>query len=152
VDPESQEAFHRFGVPKITDFGVAKRMDDFDHYRRGDVVGTPSYMAPEQANGQAEDVGPATDVYALGAILYEMLTGRLPFVSKTLTELLKQVSSEPPEPVRRLRKQVPRDLEAICLKCLNKDPRNRYRSALSLAEDLKRFLDGQPVRARPQNL
>ena len=147
-DAESQESDHLYGVPKVTDFGVAKRMDDFDHYRRGDLVGTPSYMAPEQANGQAEEVGPATDIYGLGAILYEMLTGRPPFAANSVTELLKQVSSVPPTPPRKLRKRLPRDLEAICLKCLNKDPSSRYRSALALANDLKRFLDGEPVRAR----
>ena len=144
------EALQLYGVPKITDFGLAKRIDD-DHapHRAGEVSGTPLYMAPEQAKGQVEDIGPATDIYALGTILYELLTGRTPFASSSLSDLIGQVVSTPPTPPRQLRRQIPKDLEAICLRCLEKDPRRRYRTAQALADDARRFLQGEPVRARP---
>src|SRR5262249_41797427 len=130
-----------------TDFGLAKKLDEAGQTASGAVMGTPSYMAPEQAQGKG--VGPLADVYALGAILYECLTGRPPFRAATLMDTLIQVVSEEPVPPRRLNAKVPRDLENVCLKCLHKVPSKRYASARKLAEDLKRFLDGEEVRARP---
>jgi serine/threonine protein kinase len=138
------------GVPKITDFGLAKQLDsDTDHTRTGAILGTPSYMAPEQAAGKMRDVGPAADVYALGAILYEMLTGRPPFRGETPIETIHQVRSDEPVPPTRLQPRLPRDVEVICLKCLEKEPRKRYLAALDLAEDLRRFQEGRPITARP---
>ncbi len=137
------------GEPKIADFGLAKRLDaDSGQTRTGAVVGTPSYMAPEQAGGQTRRVGPAVDVYALGAILYELLTGRPPFRGDSVLETLQRVVAEEPVPPGRLRK-VPADLETICLKCLQKDPARRYAGAGDLADDLRRFQQGEPIRARP---
>jgi len=141
---------HGFGQPKITDFGLAKQLDaDAMQTRSGDIVGTPSYMAPEQARGRAGVIGPATDVYALGAILYEMLTGRPPFRAETLWDTLEQVVAQEPLPPRQLHPKVPRDLETICLKCLHKEPARRYVRAADLAEDLRRFLAREPITARP---
>jgi WD40 repeat protein len=138
------------GTPRVTDFGLAKRLDvDAGPTRTGAVVGTPSYMAPEQARGDARQVGPAADIHALGAILYELLTGRPPFQGATPLDIVRQVlDSEPVQPAR-LYPGLPRDLETICLMCLRKEPDRRYASALELAEDLRRFLAGEPVRARP---
>jgi eukaryotic-like serine/threonine-protein kinase len=135
---------------KITDFGLAKRVDD-DSGRTidGSVMGTPSYMAPEQARGELKAVGPLADVWALGAILYELLTGRSPFKGSTVLDTLEQVRANDPVPVRQLQPKVPPDLETICLKCLQKDPRRRYPSAVALADDLKRFRAGRPILARP---
>jgi serine/threonine protein kinase len=136
------------GAPKITDFGLARKLDGVSKgTQTGAVVGTPSYMAPEQARG--EPVGPATDVYALGAILYEMLTGRPPFLGHDTFAVLAGVLHEEVVPVRRLQPALPRDLETICLKCLRKEPGTRYASALELAEDLRRFQQGEPILARP---
>ncbi len=136
--------------PKITDFGLAKQMgSQTGQTQSGDVLGTPSYMAPEQAEGRIHDIGPATDVYALGAILYELVTGRPPFKGTTLLETLEQVRIQEPVAPRQMHQHAPRDLETITLKCLQKDPHKRYGSALELAEDLRRFQDGEPIKARP---
>jgi WD40 repeat protein len=137
------------GEPRVTDFGLAKRLDA-SHARTqtGQVLGTPSYMAPEQAAGKARAVGPATDVWGLGAILYECLAGVPPFRGETPLATLELVKNQEPVPPSRLRK-VPRDLETVCLKCLRKDPAQRYASALGLADDLRRFLDDRPFLARP---
>jgi WD40 repeat protein/tRNA A-37 threonylcarbamoyl transferase component Bud32 len=135
--------------PKVTDFGLAKRLDEVGQTRPGSVMGSPSYMPPEQAEGRVGDVGPCSDVYALGAVLYECLTGRPPFRAASIVETLLLVSQHDPVPPRELQPQIPRDLETVCLKCLQKEPHKRYASARELADDLKRFLDGKPVVARP---
>jgi WD40 repeat protein/predicted Ser/Thr protein kinase len=137
------------GTPKITDFGLAKKLDDSaGPTRSGAILGTPSYMAPEQAGGKPGDVGPATDGYALGAVLYELLTGRPPFRAATPMDTILQVLNDDPAPPRQLQSKTPRDLETICLKCLRKEPKKRYASAEALADDLRRFLDGRPITAR----
>lgn len=137
------------GTPKIADFGLAKRLDiDQGYTQTGAVMGSPSYMAPEQAEGRVRDLGPATDLYALGAILYEMLTGRPPFVGSSILDTLEQVRHHDPAPPRFLHPAVPRDLELICLKCLEKSPRDRYASAAALARDLEHFLAGEPISVR----
>jgi eukaryotic-like serine/threonine-protein kinase len=138
------------GTPKISDFGLAKLLDAEGGQTAPDaVLGTPSYMAPEQAEGKAKEVGPQVDVYALGAILYQALTGRPPFKGATKMETLDQVRTLEPVPPTRLRREVPRDLEAICLKCLEKAPGDRYGSGGALAEDLERWLGALPTLARP---
>jgi WD40 repeat protein len=137
------------GTPKITDFGLAKKLDEAGRTATGAVLGTPSYMAPEQAGGDGKRIGPAADVYALGAILYETLTGRPPFRAATPLDTILQVVSAEPVPPRQLQPSLPRDLETICLKCLSKEPRKRYSAAADLADDLHRFLAGEPIRARP---
>src|SRR5262249_10582348 len=137
--------------PMITDFGLAKVQAEGGPgpTQTGIIVGTPAYMAPEQAAGVSRDVGPASDVYALGAILYEALTGRPPFLADTALEVLLLVRTEEPVPPSRLRPKLPRDLQTICLKCLEKDARKRYATAQALADDLRRCLEGEPVSARP---
>ncbi|HWY86803.1 MAG TPA: protein kinase, partial [Gemmataceae bacterium] len=136
-------------IPKISDFGLAKHHDqDSRLTKTGFVMGTPSYMAPEQVRGRNDQVGPPSDGYALGAILYELLTGRPPFQAPTSLEVMNQVTDLDPVPPSRLLPQVPRDLEVICLKCLEKDPTRRYAGCRALADDLRRFLDGEPIQAR----
>jgi hypothetical protein len=138
------------GTPKITDFGLAKKLDEAAALTQsGAVMGTPSYMAPEQALGKIRDLGPAADIYALGALLYEMLTGRPPFKGATAMDTMLQVTSDEPVPPSRLQSRVPADLETICLKCLEKTPARRYASAQALADDLHRFLNGESIQARP---
>jgi WD40 repeat protein len=137
------------GQPQVTDFGLAKRIaSETGRTQSGAIVGTPGYMAPEQAVGQNRRLTTAADVYGLGAVLYEVLTGRPPFKGETPLETLQQVLTQEPLPPARLRPGVPRDLEVICLKSLRKEPERRYESALALAEDLERYLSGEAIRAR----
>jgi WD40 repeat protein len=142
--------------PRITDFGLAKRLDDhqlstIDHplTLTGQVLGSPNFMAPEQAGGHAKAIGPPSDVYSLGALLYHLLTRQPPFQADTLTTLLKQVVEAEPVPPHLLNPNIPRDLETICLKCLEKEVPRRYSTARELAEELDRFLEDKPIRARP---
>lgn len=142
MDPE--------GRPRITDFGLAKRLHAADTLTAtGAVMGSPSYMSPEQAQGRNDLVGPASDVYSLGAVLYEILTGRPPFLGDSPMATMNKVMNEEPPRLRSSRSTTPTDLETICLKCLEKDPSRRYPTARALAEDLARFLAGDPVQARP---
>ncbi len=137
------------GTPKITDFGLAKKLDEAGLSLSGAVMGTPSYMAPEQASGQVRAIDARTDVYALGAVLYECLTGRPPFRAATAMDTLMQVLQNEPVPPGRLAARCPRELETICLKCLEKQQDKRYDTAVSLAEDLRRFQSGESIAARP---
>src|SRR5262249_20791129 len=136
-------------IPRLTDFGLAKSVAGQAETKTRELLGTPLYMAPEQAECRHADVGPATDVYALGALLYEMLTGQPPLRGDTDWDTLQQIVSAEPVPPRRLRPELARDLETVCLKCLEKEPARRYASAEALANDLRRFLRGEPVQARP---
>jgi serine/threonine protein kinase len=141
------------GVAKVADFGLAKLLDvEQGLTHTGAVLGSPSYMAPEQAAGKVRAIGPATDVYALGAILYELLTGRPPFLGASFLETLDQVRTHDPAPPQTLQPKVSDDLAAICLKCLEKDPARRYPSAAALAHDLDRFLRGEAISARKTTL
>ncbi len=138
------------GTPKIADFGLARHFDGGPALTlSGTRMGTPSYMAPEQVIGKAGTIGPPADIYALGALLYEMITGRPPFRGETAAETERQAVHDEPVPPSRLNTKVPRDLETICLKCLSKEPRRRYPSAAALADDLRRFGQGRPIQARP---
>lgn len=140
----------REGTPKISDFGLARSIANGPEFTlTGARLGTPSYMAPEQAMGRTSAIGPAVDIYALGAVLYELLTGRPPFDGQSAAETVQRVTTDELAPPSRLNSRVPRDLETICLKCLQKNPSRRYASAQGLADDLHRFLDGKPVLARP---
>jgi serine/threonine-protein kinase len=137
-------------VPKIADFGLAKSLEDESvHTQTGTIVGTPSYMSPEQAGGKTKEIGPPTDIYALGAILYDLLTGRPPFRGTSMWDTVAQVKTQEPVAPRQLQPRIPVDLETICLKCLQKEPGKRYATAAELAEDLRRFLAGEPIIARP---
>jgi serine/threonine protein kinase/Tfp pilus assembly protein PilF len=148
ADPAESQAADL--IPKVTDFGLAKRLETpGGQSASGQLLGTPSYMAPEQARGDNQLVGPLADVWALGATLYELLTGRPPFLGASWMETLGQVLSQEPVPPRRLQPGVPRDLQTICLKCLHKEPARRYGSAAALAKDLERFLADEPIKARP---
>jgi serine/threonine protein kinase len=139
-----------FILPKITDFGMAKRLEPGEHRTQGGLLwGTPSYMAPEHASPGHGPITASVDIYGLGALLYEMLTGRPPFQGATPLSTLEQVASQEPPAPSRLQRHIPRDLETICHKCLQKEPAKRYPSAEALAEDLHRFLCGQPIVARP---
>jgi serine/threonine protein kinase len=138
------------GTPKVSDFGLSKRLDANESVTgTGAGMGTPSYVAPEQASGATQAATPLADIYSLGAILYECLTGRPPFRAATAAQTLRQVLEEEPVPPRRLNPALPRDLETISLKCLRKEPGQRYASAAALADDLKRFQAGEPIVARP---
>jgi WD40 repeat protein len=156
TDSQSAICNLQSAIPKITDFGLAK-FHSLEpgatalqyQTQSGAIVGTPRYMAPEQAVGSSQTVGPPADIHALGAILYEVLTGRPPFVADTVLDTLEQVRSFEPVPPRRLRPRLPRDLETICLRCLQKEPGKRFTSAGELGQDLRRLLAGEPIRARP---
>jgi len=138
------------GTPKVTDFGLVKRVEKgSDLTQSGAIVGTPSYMAPEQADRKGKTVGPAADVYALGAILYRLIAGRPPFHASTPLDTVLQVVSDDPVPPSHLQSMTPKDLETICLKCLRKEPEKRYACVRALADDLNRFLRGEPIQARP---
>jgi WD40 repeat protein/serine/threonine protein kinase len=152
TDAEVRAGALPWSTPKITDFGLAKDLGDTSGRGAtlsGSILGTPNYMAPEQAAGKIKEIGPLCDVYGLGAILYELLTGRPPFKGETPWDTVNQVITEDPLPPSRLSRRLPRDLETICLKCLRKEPGKRYASAQELADDLGRFLRNEPIMARP---
>jgi tetratricopeptide (TPR) repeat protein len=137
-------------MPKIADFGLAKRVDDESgNTQSGSIMGTPCYMAPEQAQGQNRQVGPSADIYALGSIFYDLLVGRPPFKANNPLDTIRQVIGQDPVPPRQLEPRVPLDLETICLKCLEKDPARRFTTAADLADDLRLYLEGRPIHSRP---
>ena len=137
------------GNPRVTDFGLAKRVaDDGGLTATGQVMGTPGFMAPEQATGQVDRIGKSVDVYALGAVLYATLTGRPPFQADNSLDTLRQVLEQDPVPPRQLNASIPRDLETICLKCIQKNPEARYATVSELAQDLERYLNDEPIHAR----
>jgi serine/threonine protein kinase len=140
------------GVLKVTDFGLARLADQSSRTLQGAIMGTPRYMAPEQAFGQTDRIGPAADIFSLGVVLYELLTGQTPFAGATTFEILDRLRTEEPAPPGRVRPGIPRDLDAVCLRCLRKEPGDRYPSAEALADDLRRFQDGVPVQTRPRGL
>ncbi|MDB6079607.1 MAG: hypothetical protein JWO82_3354 [Akkermansiaceae bacterium] len=142
------------GVARLTDFGVARLIEtsQAEMTRTGQVLGTPAYMAPEQAVGRRGDIGPAADVYGLGAVLYHGLSGRAPFVADSVAAILHQVVHADPIPLRRLNASLPRDLETVCLRCLDKEPARRLGGALALVKELDRFLSGKPVLSQPPTL
>jgi tRNA A-37 threonylcarbamoyl transferase component Bud32 len=145
--------FANDGTPKITDFGLAKLLetdpdDPQDATRSGEPIGTPRYMSPEQTGMKSASIGPTTDIYALGTLLYECLTGQVPFVSSSVIETMNKIRHDEPVSPRRLQPTIPRDLETICLHCLHKQPDRRYASAQALADDLRHFLQGEPIMAR----
>ena len=148
------DATWKQAAPKVADFGIARPLGEPDASATSLAWpwGTPSYMAPEQIAADRAVLGPAADVYALGAILYELLTGRPPFQGTSTLETLDQVRSRNPVPPRRMNPKIPRDLETIALKCLEKNPSRRYCTAEMLADDLNRFLEGRPIKARPVSL
>src|SRR5262245_35410782 len=143
----------REGRPHVTDFGLAKKLEGNGTLSvSGSIVGTPQYMSPEQASGSRQAITTATDVYGLGALLYAALTAQPPFQSDSVLETLEQVRETAPTPPSGVNRKVPRDLEVICLRCLEKDPKRRYDSAAALAEELERYLRGEPILARPTSL
>jgi hypothetical protein len=143
----------RNGQAKVTDFGLAKQTDGGAELTgTGQILGTPGYMPPEQAAGDTKRIGPAADIYSLGAILYALLTGRAPFQSASVMDTLIQVLEQQPVPVRLLNPKIDSDLETICLKCLEKDPEHRYSSAMALTDDLSRYLDGESISVKSLNL
>ena len=136
--------------PRITDFGLARQVEsDSQLTETGQVVGTPSFMAPEQAQGKSEGVGPRSDIYSIGAILYSLLVGRPPFREDTVWDTIAAVTSQEPVAPRSIRPSIPRDLETICLKCLEKEPERRYQNSAEIAEELRRFVNHEPIKARP---
>jgi len=142
--------FDSDGIPKIADFGLAKKIDeDEGHTRTGTIMGSLAYMSPEQASGQTANINHSTDIYSMGAILYSMLAGHPPFQSSTAVETLNLVIDGDPVPIRRAKPECPRDLETICLKCLHKLPADRYATSKDFSADLRRFLRGEPIHARP---
>ncbi len=149
-DPMSSSRKLDWSCPKIVDFGLARLASEGDFQTKtGEILGTPSYMAPEMIGIRSEDVGPAIDIYGLGAILYECLTGRPPFQGSSIAETTHSILTQEPVPIRTLRPNVPRDLQTICLRCLNKNPQRRFADAQELASDLQRFIEGQPINSRP---
>ena len=139
----------RDGHPHVTDFGLAKRLvEDIELTQSGAILGTPAYMSPEQAAGRRGTITTATDVYGLGAVLYALLAGKAPFGGDSVLDILQAVKERLPEPPTQFNAKVPRNLETICLKCLEKDPRRRYPTAQALADDLKSWLERRPIAAR----